>query len=56
MRIWIAIGLVALILAGISLMQLIGGINPMLTNKPGWECDATRGAAKICVKDAKPLK
>ena len=53
MKIWIGIGIIALTLTGIGLMQLIGGTNPMGTNRPGWECDSNP-AGKICVKTAKP--
>jgi hypothetical protein len=55
MRIWIAIGFIAVTLAGIGWMQLIGGTNPMNTNRPGWEC-GSEPVGKVCVKDVKPFK
>jgi hypothetical protein len=51
----IVAGMIAATIAGIGLMQLIGGTNPMNTNRPGWECDSAP-AGKVCIKDAKPPK
>ena len=52
MKVWIPIGMVVATLAGIGLMQLIGGTNPMLSNRPGWEC-GSEPVGKICARDAK---
>lgn len=52
---FIAIAMAGVVIAGMFIMEAVGGKDPMNSHGmgPGWECDMTRGGATTCAKDVR---